>query len=62
LGGPSTNLYGAVAQGFGLWTNAFSLTQITQGTMILVTDGNDTSGLTTLSTAIAAKDDRDLFV
>jgi hypothetical protein len=61
LGGPSTNLYGAVVQGFSLWSNAFSLNQITYGTLILLTDGDDTAGLSSLDAAISAKGNRELF-
>ncbi|MFW7379723.1 MAG: putative Ig domain-containing protein, partial [Oligoflexus sp.] len=61
LGGPSTNLFGAIMHGYSLWSNSFSFNQITYGALILLTDGNDTSGLATLSEAITAKGNRDFF-
>lgn len=61
LGGPSTNLFGAVVDGFGRWSNSFSLDGITHGALVLITDGNDTSGLSSLQSALAAKEDRDFF-
>ncbi|MDQ2076682.1 VWA domain-containing protein [Marinimicrobium sp. ABcell2] len=60
-GGPSTNLYGAVAFGFSRWSNSFSLEQVTQGTLILITDGNDTAASSTLEAALTAKGDREFF-
>lgn len=56
-GGPSTNLYGAIAQGAAAWTNNFSLDAIpnvTYGALIVITDGDDTSALVTKAAAQAA--------
>ena len=60
-GGPSTNLYGAVVNGFSQWNNSFTLDQVTHGALILITDGNDTASSSTLDAALAAKGDKDFF-
>ncbi len=60
-GGPSTNLYGAVVNGFNQWDNSFTLDQVTHGALILITDGNDTASSSTLDAALAAKGDKDFF-
>lgn len=38
-----TNLYGAIIEGTSQWTDSFDLSQITQGNLIVITDGEDTA-------------------
>lgn len=55
-GGPSTNLYGAVISGVNTFNDSFSVTNGSQvGALVLITDGRDTSGLSTEAQAIAAR-------
>ncbi len=60
-GGPSTNLYGAVADGFSRWDNSFSLSQVNHGALILITDGNDSAAKSTLDAALSVKGEKDFF-
>ena len=53
-GGPSTNLYGAITTGASQWTDAFSLSNVTHGALVVITDGDDTSSLVTKASAQAA--------
>jgi hypothetical protein len=57
----STDLYGAVKFGTTLWSDQYSITNINQGCMVLVTDGNDTQGSTLLADALYAVHDRLVF-
>lgn len=50
----TTDLYGAVVTGAGRWTDSFSYEKIVQGTLVLLTDGTDTQGSSTLNQALAA--------
>ncbi|RMH14290.1 MAG: VWA domain-containing protein, partial [Gammaproteobacteria bacterium] len=52
VGGPTTNLYGALDSALRSWTTSFSQSGITYGNAILVTDGNDTAGIQPLSTVL----------
>ena len=58
----STNLYGAIIDGFTPLENHFSIDSVTYSYMLLITDGDDTAGQKTLAQAIAAKGELDLFV
>lgn len=58
----STNLYGAIVEGFGRFTNQFKLNRVDYGYLILITDGQDTAGYSSLALALEAKGDKDLFV
>ncbi|WP_341936553.1 YCF48-related protein [Marinimicrobium sp. C2-29] len=60
-GGSSTNLYGAIEHGAGLWSDSFTIDQSTFGAMILVTDGDDTAAISTKENAIAAVADKVFF-
>ncbi|MDX8377575.1 MAG: VWA domain-containing protein, partial [Mariprofundales bacterium] len=48
----STNLYGAIATGMGRLSGGYSLNNMVQGQMVLITDGMDTAGLITENTAL----------
>lgn len=50
----TTDLYGAVVTGAGRWTDSFSYDKIVQGTLVLLTDGTDTQGSSTLNQALSA--------
>lgn len=54
VGFNTTNLYGAVIEGAAKWDNSFSLSGITQGAIVLFTDGSDTQGAHTLDDALNA--------
>jgi hypothetical protein len=49
-----TDLYGAVIEGTAQWEDSFDLTQVMQGSLIVVTDGSDTAGKHTFADAQAA--------
>lgn len=57
----STNLYGAVVTGVSQWTDQFSANAIKQGFLVLITDGDDTSGSSTLSAATTARGDKQVY-
>lgn len=52
----STNLYGAALMGLDTWRDSFTTTDITQGYMILVTDGEDTSSTNTAEQVIGQRE------
>jgi hypothetical protein len=53
LGYATTNLYGSVSTGVSKWSDHYTTTAITQGFMILITDGSDTQASSTLSEALS---------
>lgn len=61
LGYSTTNLYGAVVKGASLWDDIYSINEVIQGSMIIFTDGNDTQGSTSLSSAINAVHNKIVF-
>ncbi len=62
-GASTTGLYGAVVKGASLWQDNFSINDILQGTMIVFTDGNETSRPTVqaLSEALTAVSNKFVF-
>jgi uncharacterized protein YegL len=58
--GVSTNLFGAMIQAYGMWQDGFAggvasaNAKLTAGLAIVITDGNDDAGVSTLSDALAA--------
>ncbi|MBU0517826.1 VWA domain-containing protein [bacterium] len=54
IGFASTNLYGAVIEGAARWYDFYSLDNITQGSMVILTDGSDTQGSHTIYEALQA--------
>lgn len=68
--GISTNLYGALQTGYGMWNDGFYAyepsspdPQLVAGLQIVVTDGNDTAELSTLAQAVAARGNkRTIFI
>ncbi len=55
LGFPTTNLYGAVVDGVSKWSDRYQLSGVSQGALVLFTDGSDTSGLFSLQQALNAR-------
>jgi uncharacterized protein (TIGR02145 family) len=62
LGFPSTNLYGSTINGLSQWNDTYTLSSITQGSLIIFTDGSDTQGSSTLSNVIASRGDKKVYV
>ncbi len=54
LGYATTNLYGSIVTGASRWQDDYSISSIEQGFLIIITDGSDTQGSTTLSSALGA--------
>ncbi|MYC12573.1 MAG: SUMF1/EgtB/PvdO family nonheme iron enzyme [Gemmatimonadetes bacterium] len=61
LGFATTNLYGSVIAGSARWWDAFTTTGVQQGVMIILTDGSDTQGSHTLSEALSARGDKNIY-
>lgn len=61
VGGNSTNLYGAIQAAASSWENQVSLENISYGSMILFTDGNDSSFLVSKEQALEASIGKDLY-
>ena len=61
LGFATTNLYGSVIEGSRRWRDVYTTTEFEQGFMVLLTDGSDTQGAATLSSALSARGDRKLY-
>ena len=61
VGGPSTNLYGAIEASVNSWTNEISIDQVSYGSLILFTDGNDSSALVSKEQALEAAQNKDIY-
>lgn len=61
VGGNSTNLFGAIEHGLGIWQNEITLDSLTYGNLILFTDGNDTSSKVSKSDALEAAENKDMY-
>ena len=57
----TTDFYGAVEIGTSLWNDEFSITKILQGCMVIISDGNDTQGSSTLANALNAAHNKLIF-
>ncbi|KPK85012.1 MAG: hypothetical protein AMS27_08450, partial [Bacteroides sp. SM23_62_1] len=62
LGFPSTNLYGSIIEAASRWDDYYSTTFIEQGYMVVLTDGDDTQGSSTLTSAITAIGDKKTYM
>ena len=62
LGYPSTDLYGSVIDGVSQWDDSYSISGVEQGCLILLTDGTDTQGSSTLSEALTARGSKRVIV
>ena len=54
----STNLYGSIVEGVSNWNDSYSTSDITQGFLVLLTDGSDTQASSTFSEAESAIGDK----
>jgi hypothetical protein len=61
-GFPSTNLYGSIITGLDSFTNLYSLDRIEEGYLIVLTDGDDTQGSSTLQQVITARGKKRVFI
>ncbi len=61
LGYPTTDLYGAVIKGASLWEDSLSSDSVSQGFMIIFTDGHDTQGSHTLADALNSIDKKIVY-
>ena len=61
LGFGSTNLYGSIVEGCSQWKDIYTTTKIEQGYLILLTDGSDTQGSSSLSSALDARGSKKIF-
>ncbi len=61
LGANSTNLNGAIKAGSELWENEISLERISYGSLIVFTDGNDTSKIVSDSDVVKAVQGKDIY-
>jgi hypothetical protein len=61
LGFNTTDLYGSLINMYGKWKDSFSLSQIDQGFLVVFSDGDDTASRATLTEALAARGDKQVF-
>ncbi len=61
LGYATTDLYGAVIEGVSRWSDYYSNNNINQGFLVMLTDGSDTQGSHTLSQALAARGEKQVY-
>lgn len=57
----STDFYGAVVSGTSMWTDQFSIEKIIQGCLVIISDGNDTQGSSSLANAMNAVHNKLVF-
>jgi uncharacterized protein YegL len=60
-GGSSTNLNEALYEGLSSWTDSYELSNLNFGSLIVITDGADTSGLVTTQTVVSARGDKAVY-
>ncbi len=61
LGFPTTNLYGSIITGTRRWQDIFTTTEVQQGFLVILTDGSDTQGSYTLSEALTARENKNVY-
>ncbi len=61
LGYATTNLYGSIETGVSRWEDFYSTQAIEQGFLIVITDGSDTQGSSTLQEALEAISDKKVY-
>ncbi len=61
LGFATTDLYGSVIKGASLWKDSFTSDSISQGFMIIFTDGKDTQGSHTIAEALNSISNKIVF-
>ena len=57
----STDFYGAVVFGTSMWTDLFSIEKFIQGCLVIISDGNDTQGSSSLANAMNAVHNKLVF-
>jgi phage-related protein len=62
IGTSSTNLYGSIVMSASRINEIYSTSQIIAGNLIVLTDGDDTQGSTTLSQALSATSGKDVYM
>ena len=61
LGFATTNLYGSVIEGSKRWEDIYTVNEVQQGFMIILTDGSDTQGSRTLDEALRARGNKNIY-
>ena len=61
LGYATTDLYGAVIEGVSKWNDSYNNSGISQGFLVMLTDGSDTQGSHTLNEAITARGEKQVY-
>jgi uncharacterized protein (TIGR02145 family) len=61
LGYATTNLYGSIITGVSRWDDFYSTQAIEQGFLIVITDGSDTQGSSTLQSALEEIGDKKVY-
>ena len=61
LGFPTTNLYGSIITGTRRWADIFTTSEVQQGFLVILTDGSDTQGSYTLSEALSARGNKNIY-
>ncbi len=61
LGFNSTNLYGAVVSGVARWSDSYGTARVSQGALIMLTDGSDTQGSSSLEAALSARGSKRVY-
>ena len=61
LGFPTTNLYGSIITGTRRWQDIFTTTEVQQGFLVILADGSDTQGSHTLSEALTARGNKNVY-
>ncbi len=61
LGYATTNLYGSIKTGVSRWDDFYSTQAIEQGFLIVITDGSDTQGSSTLQSALDEIGDKKVY-
>mgnify|MGYP005844903661 CR=1 FL=1 len=61
VGYATTNLYGSIIEGVSRWEDRYETDDIEQGFLLLLTDGSDTQGSHTLTQALAARGDKNIY-
>ena len=61
LGFATTNLYGSIIAGSARWEDIYTTTEVQQGFLVILTDGSDTQGSYTLSEALEARGDKNIY-
>ncbi|REL32815.1 BspA family leucine-rich repeat surface protein [Rhodohalobacter sp. SW132] len=58
---PGTDVHGSVVKALDLWEDEFSFANITQGFLLLFTDGRDLAGTTSLEEVLEARGEKRVF-